>query len=302
MKNDNALISRYILDNLYDGVYVVAPDRKIIYWNNGAEHITGYDSPEVIGKPCWDNLLIHVDGSGQNLCHTQCPLLDTINDGKLREEEVYLHHKDGHRVPVLVRVLPVRGLDNQIIGGVEIFSDNTSRVMLQEKIDELQRMNTLDKLTKIFNRGYIEIQMTSELSKMQRYGWPLGVLFIDIDHFKEVNDTYGHEVGDKVLKMVASTMSSNSRPFDIIGRWGGEEFVAVLVNVTTKQINDIANRYRILVEQSKLFIESSVIQVTISIGATLAQPTDKIEGLIDRADRLMYKSKLAGRNRITMDQ
>jgi diguanylate cyclase (GGDEF)-like protein/PAS domain S-box-containing protein len=302
MKKDGALFHQYILDNLYDGVYVVAPDRKIIYWNNGAERITGYGCPEVIGKRCCDNLLIHVDGKGLNLCHTQCPLVDTINDGKLREEEIYLHHKDGHRVPVLVRVVPLRGLDNQIVGGIEVFSDNTSRVMLRERINELEKMNMLDKLTKLSNKGYVEIQMTSELAKMQRYGWPLGVLFIDIDNFKNINDTYGHEIGDKVLKMVASTISSNSRLFDLIGRWGGEEFIAILVNVTTRQVYDIANRYRILVEQSKLFIESSIVQVTVSIGATVAQPTDTVEGLIDRADRLMYQSKLAGRNHVTTDQ
>lgn len=302
MRKDNTLFHQYILDNLYDGVYVVAPDRKIMYWNNGAERITGYGSPEVIGKRCWDNLLIHVDSEGVNLCHTQCPLVETINDGKLREEEIYLHHKDGHRVPVLVRVLPLRGSDNQVAGGIEIFSDNTTRVMLRERINELEKVNMLDQLTKLSNRSYVELNMTSELTKMQRYGWPFGVLFIDIDNFKNINDTYGHEIGDKVLKMVASTISSNSRPFDIIGRWGGEEFIAILVNVTTKQVYDIANRCRILVEQSKLFIESSIVQVTVSIGATVAQHTDTVETLIDRADRLMYQSKLAGRNHVTIDQ
>ena len=300
--NTDALFHQYILDNLYDGVYVVDPDRTIIYWNNGAERITGYGSPEAIGKRCFDNLLIHVDGKGLNLCHTQCPLAQTISDGKLREQELFLHHKDGHRVPILVRVVPLRGPDNRIVGGIEVFSDNTSRLMLRHRIDELERANMLDRLTNLSTRDHVDAQMTSELAKMQRYGWPFGVLFIDIDNFKHINDTYGHEIGDRVLKMVASTLSSNSRPFDTIGRWGGEEFVAILVNVNTAQIYDIADRFRMLVEQSKLFIRPAVVQVTISVGAAVAQPEDSIAGLIDRADKLMYQSKLAGRNRVTMDQ
>ena len=300
--NTDALFHQHILDNLYDGVYVVDPDRTIIYWNNGAERITGYGSPEAIGKRCFDNLLIHVDGKGLNLCHTQCPLAQTISDGKLREQELFLHHKDGHRVPILVRVVPLRGPDNRIVGGIEVFSDNTSRLMLRHRIDELERANMLDRLTNLSTRDHVDAQITSELAKMQRYGWPFGVLFIDIDNFKHINDTYGHEIGDRVLKMVASTLSSNSRPFDTIGRWGGEEFVAILVNVDTAQIYDIADRFRMLVEQSKLFIGPAVVQVTISVGAAVAQPEDSIAGLIDRADKLMYQSKLAGRNRVTMDQ
>ena len=302
MKTDDALFHRYILDNLYDGVYVVAPERRIIYWNAGAERITGYSSAEVTGKRCFDNILIHVDGKGVSLCHTVCPLAQTIGDGKLREQELYLHHKDGHRVPILVRVVPLKGPENEVIGGIEVFSDNTSRLMLRHRIDELEKANMLDHLTELSSRSHVEIQMTSELAKMQRYGWPFGVLFVDIDNFKRVNDTYGHEIGDRVLKMVASTMSSNSRPFDMVGRWGGEEFVAILANVTPEEICGIANRYRILVEQSKLFIGPSVVQVTISIGATVAQSGDTISGLVSRADKLMYQSKLAGRNQVTMDQ
>jgi diguanylate cyclase (GGDEF)-like protein/PAS domain S-box-containing protein len=299
---DDSLFHKYILDNLYDGVYAVTPERKIIYWNNGAERISGYNCSEVIGKRCMDNILIHVDGQGLNLCQTQCPLSQAMTDGKLREHEVFLHHKDGHRVPVLLRVLPLRGRDDEIVGGVEIFSDNTSRMMLRHKIDELERSNMLDKLTNVSSREHLEMQIASELSRMRRYGWPFAILFIDIDNFKHVNDTYGHEMGDKVLKMVASTMSSSSRHSDVVGRWGGEEFIAILVNVTPEQIHDIAERYRILVEQSRLFTESTIVQVTVSIGSTTALPTDTIGDLIGRADKMMYESKLAGRNRVTVDQ
>ena len=297
---DDSLFHKYILDNLYDGVYAVTPERTIIYWNNGAERISGYSQAEVTGKRCMDNILIHVDGEGLNLCQTQCPLSQTMKDGKLREHEVFLHHKDGHRVPILLRVLPLKGPDGETTGAVEIFSDNTSRMMLRHKIDELERANMLDKLTKVSSRDHLEMQIASELARMQRYGWPFALLFMDIDNFKLVNDTYGHEIGDQVLKMVASTMASNSRHSDVVGRWGGEEFIAVLANVAPEQIYDIAERYRMLVEQSRLFIGASAINVTVSIGATTAKATDTIGDLIGRADKLKYESKLAGRNQVTV--
>jgi len=302
MENDDMLFHKDILDNLYDGVYVVTPARTIIYWNKGAERITGYSSEEVVQKRCQDNILIHVDSQGRNLCTTHCPLELTMHDGKLREQEIFLHHKDGHRVPVLVRGVPLRDSSNKIIGCTEVFSDNTTRLLLEERIKELEKANMLDTLTKLSNRRHLESTLYSELSRFQRYEVTFGVLFIDIDNFKAINDTYGHEIGDKVLKMVANTISSVSRPFDTIGRWGGEEFIAIISNVNAIQGHDIANRYRILVEQSRLFIGSSTIHVTVSIGSTISRQTDTLEGLVDRADKLMYQSKLDGRNRVTMDQ
>jgi diguanylate cyclase (GGDEF)-like protein/PAS domain S-box-containing protein len=296
------LFHQNVLDSLFDGVYVVSLDRSITYWNKGAERIAGYSSQEIVGRRCFDNLLIHIDGTGLSLCHGLCPLARTMKDGETRQQELFLHHKDGHRVPVMVRVVPLRGPDGRIIGGIEVFSDNTSSLLLRHKIEELEKANMIDGLTRLCTRGHVEVQMASELAKMGRYGWTFGVLFVDIDNFKRINDTYGHEIGDKVLKMVASTLSLNSRPFDTIGRWGGEEFVGVLVNVDAAQVFDIADRLRILVEQSKFFLGPSAIHVTVSIGATVARPDDTMSVLVDRADKLMYQSKLAGRNRVTADR
>ena len=97
-----------LLDNLTDGVYFVDRERRIVYWNKAAERITGFSKSEVIGCRCLDNILTHVNEEGGNLCHSGCPLAQTIEDGKSRKADVFLHHKDGHRQPVLVGVAPVR--------------------------------------------------------------------------------------------------------------------------------------------------------------------------------------------------
>ena len=290
-----------ILDNLYEGVYFVDTKRIITYWNKGAERISGHKSDAIIGTACWDNILMHVNDEGMNLCQGDCPLQQTITDGKTHETEAYLRHKDGHRVPVIIHTAPILDTSGEITGGVEIFSDNSFGKAANQRIEALQKMTMVDVLTQIGNRRYVEMDLNAKLAEAQRYGWTFGIAFIDIDHFKMVNDTYGHDVGDEVLKMVTRTLSNNSRLFDVVGRWGGEEFIAIITHITGTKLYPIANRYRALVEQSRLSVNSNVIQVTISIGATIAKVNDTADTLVKRADELMYQSKLSGRNRVTVD-
>jgi len=299
--SDSDHFYKSVLDNLYDGVYFVDKDRKITYWNKGAERLTGYSAEEAVGSHCADNLLNHITDLGVNLCRGDCPLAQSIKDGTLREAEVYLHHKEGHRVPVLVRTSPLRNEDGVIIGGVEIFNDNSMLVSSKKQIELLQELAVIDDLTTVGNRRHIETSLAERIDEFRRYGWGFGVLFIDIDHFKEVNDRFGHDVGDSILKMVAKTVMLGIRLGDTIGRWGGEEFIAVLSNVEERQLRRVAERTRMLVEKSSVLVGTESVQVTVSIGATLGKRGDKAAALIKRADQLMYRSKLGGRNRVTTD-
>ena len=124
-----------LLDGLYDGVYFMDKGQRILYWSKGAERITGFAANEVIGSHCSDNVLIHVDDRGRRLCQSDlCPAFKTIKDGKRREAEIYLHHKNGHRLPVLTRILAVRGSNGDVIGAVEVFTDNRLAVETKKRI------------------------------------------------------------------------------------------------------------------------------------------------------------------------
>ncbi len=292
---------RGILDNLHDGVYFVDMNRRITYWNKGAEKITGYESSEAVGRSCSDNLLVHIDDDGVNLCKAGCPLAQTLMDGRERETEAYLQHKDGHRLPVFIRVSPLRDSGGRIVGAVESFSDNSSKAALLQRIDQLQKESLVDPLTGLANRRCIDMKLHSRIDEMRRYGWPCGVLFLDIDNFKIVNDTYGHNVGDGVLMLVARTLSSNLRAHDLLGRYGGEEFVAIITQVDMAQLHSFADRLRVLVENSHHDTEYGTIRVTVSIGATVVRPDDTVEAAIKRADLFMYNSKIGGRNRVSTD-
>jgi len=295
-------VYRNLLDSISDGIYFVDRDRKIVFWNRGAEAITGYDRSEILESHCHSGKLRHLDLAGNDLCRGKCALALTIEDGLQREEEVFLHHKDGHRVPVSIRVSPVRGGDGAVSGAVEIFQDISSRISDSERIEQLQKMAFLDDLTGIASRRYLEMRLRDRFGEMDRFHWTFGILLIDIDHFKRVNDTYGHNVGDRMLKMIATTLSACTRSFDLVGRWGGEEFLALVASVDVGHLAAIGNRYRLLVEKSSLPMpEGPALHVTISVGGTLARKEDTEETLLERADRLMYRSKASGRNRISLD-
>ena len=289
-----------ILENLHDGLYLVDRNRVITYWNKAAEQISGFNANEIVGKSCSDNILTHIDNDGNCLCTGMCPLAATMADGKPRETVMYMHHNDGHRIPVSVRVSSLTDSNGNIIGGIELFTNISNQATNELKVKELEKLALLDNLTQLANRNYIERDIQSRYEAKIRYNMPFGILFIDIDHFKKVNDIYGHDVGDDVLKFVANTFVSNARPFDLYGRWGGEEFIGIIHDINGKELKLLGNRLRLLIKNSYIIHENKKLYVTISIGATLINENDTIDRLIKRADTLLYKSKAAGRNCLTI--
>lgn len=291
---------RVLLDNIKDGVYFTDKNRKILYWNKGAEELTGYKKEEIIGKRCQDNILKHIDDKNKELCIDSCPLDWTIKTGTPHKAEIYFHHKDGHRVPASVYCTPIFNNKNEIVGAVEIFRDNTYVKSLRDRIKYLEEAALLDELTKLSNRRFLELTILTKILETRRYNRSYGVIFVDVDNFKSINDTYGHSIGDKVLMMVASTLRSNVRFYDVVGRWGGDEFVLVVELKNQEDLKNIAQKIQNLVEQSYIDFKSKKIQTTLSIGATTIALKDTIETVIARADNLMYESKKRGKNNITI--
>ena len=296
---DNNLFYRNVLENLYDGVYFVDKYRKITFWNKGAERISGFDASEVQGSFCYNKILRHVDDNGKDLCSDLCPLQKTIEDGQMRETKVYLHHKKGHRVPVNIRSMAIYE-GEEIVGAGEVFFDDSEKRDMLEDIKNLESMAMKDKLTGLNNRRYTEIFLDSRMRELMALGIPFGVAMLDIDKFKDFNDTYGHDVGDEVLRTVSMSMNSITRKTDLVSRWGGEEFLAVFSGLEEEGLGIVCEKMRMLVEKSTLGNSDENIKVTISIGATMAGKEDTIEGILKRADDLLYESKENGRNRVTL--
>ncbi len=290
-----------ILSYLYEGVYVVDADRKIVFWNRGSEKITGYKSSEVINHFCHDNILQHVTADGTQLCFGGCPLHDTLKTGRINEADVFLHHKDGHRVPVTVKAIPVYDVNKNIVAAIEVFTDSRYKKATYDENRKLKELLITDELTKISNRRYLEFFLKNFISEAKEFNLTFGILFLDIDNFKKVNDTYGHNIGDEILKLISQTLKVNVRGEDKVGRWGGEEFIAVLKVDNLIELEVIASKLCLLVANSFYTLEDDKkLSVTISIGGTMYQEGDDSNSLISRADSNMYISKELGRNRVTI--
>ncbi len=163
--------------------------------------------------------------------------------------------------------------------------------------DEIYRLTTVDGLTQIFNRRYFEETLEREISRCNRYGRVMSLVLIDIDHFKQINDTYGHLAGDYILKQIASTIRTKIRREDIFARYGGEEFAIILPEIDGHNAHIFAEKIRRVVETTDFHFEEAKIPVTISIGvATLDPEEPSAAALIKRADERLYEAKAAGRN------
>lgn len=289
-----------VLDELFDGVYFTDRDRRITYWNRGAEVISGFSAAEVVGRRCMDGILAHVDAHGSELCHGPCPLAMTMADSRTRECQIYLHHKEGHRVPVNVRTLPIRDPGGAVIGGAEVFEDAAREHRMRREIAELRRAAELDALTEIPNRRYLDLQVRAKLREQREFASPFGVLLCDVDRFKAFNDSHGHAAGDAVLRTVARTLAGGVRALDVAGRWGGEEFLVVAANATAEALEALGERLRALVGTSVVTAGDRTLSVTISLGGAAATAGDTPEALLARADAALYRAKEAGRNRMQL--
>jgi len=285
-----------LLSQLFEGAYVVDKNRKIIYWNTASETITGYGADDVVDHHCYANILQHISEEGVELCRSGCPLHRTLKTGESQQARVYLRHKEGHRIPVSIKSMPIYDDKNIIVAALELFSDERHRKVVHEDFRALQNKVMTDDLTKIPNRRFLDFNLKQALDATETLSLSVGLLFIDIDHFKKVNDTYGHTVGDEILSLVARSLESNLRTGDIITRFGGEEFVGMFKNVSLEHLTTIAEKLRMVVAHSAHRHQGEQLRVTISIGGTLLQKNDTVETFLQRADKHMYDAKINGRD------
>jgi diguanylate cyclase (GGDEF)-like protein len=157
-----------------------------------------------------------------------------------------------------------------------------------------------DPLTGLPNRRHLDAALAARLEDLRRYGWPFGLLIADIDHFKAVNDHYGHDAGDAALRSVAATIGGGVRSGDIAGRWGGEEFVVLANGGDERSLGEIAERLRALVASSRVMVGGSQVSIRISVGAAAAHRSDGPHELLARADAALYDAKAAGRDRVVV--
>lgn len=183
----------------------------------------------------------------------------------------------------------------------DVTDSAVNKIAQQQANKQLQNLSRTDHLTTLFNRGYWELRLIQEFKRFDRYEQPSSLIMLDIDHFKKINDSYGHTVGDEAIRAVSRIIKEQIRDLDIAGRYGGEEFGIILTNTNGDGACVFAERLRTTIEQLTIYAEGHEIKFTVSLG--VAELNDQLHDhrhWIERADQGLYKSKEGGRNRCTM--
>lgn len=292
-KNDS------FLEVFLDAYCVVDLSGKVVAFNEAFTELCGesYKKIQKIGNFC--ELL------KTELCPSQCPATQIFTSEKaIRLDELTGSTKAYPDLHMILSGVPVFAGNHQLVGSLITVRNVSAESELQKKYDERKKDSITDGLTRLFNKVYTENVLLRAIKASFRDGQAVSVLFCDIDHFKKINDTHGHQAGDYVLALVAQMLKGESRESDIVGRFGGEEFVVVMQNTDENGVKVFGERFRTRVETTGFAFGGKKIPVTVSCGtATFKEkwdPTHVAETvtkeIVSRADTALYYSKENGRN------
>ncbi len=283
---------RFITENTHDVVWQLDRNFRFTYINGADERMRGYGRDEVIGSD-FRELLTASGKSVFDLAVLPVPAAANMPASAINFE-VELGCKDGSRVWAEINCTPIHDQHAQIIGYIGVTRDSTERRQHRERLRE---QTIRDPLTGLFNRRYLDESLPRELARARRENTPLSVVMLDIDHFKRLNDGYGHLAGDAVIRRLGALISKGARGGDLPCRYGGEEFLLVLPNMGIEAAVARAEQWRESFQQLSMQIGGESVSATFSAGVA-AYPLhgEAVEPLIQAADKALYAAKNAGRN------
>ncbi len=277
-------IFRAVLDSLQTGVYLVGRDGTILFWNDGAERITGFRRHEVIGRSCRENILVHCNERQCALCGAGCPLIGTMHEGKASEAHVFFRHKAGHRVSVHVRTSPFRDQKGLIAGTAESFDEQIAGSEAKNCQINLAAHGCLDAITGVMNQALTRSYLREHLAFFTEYDLPFGILAIRIEELERFRTAHGREAGDDILHVVAETMKRALGTAGFLGRWAENEFVAIVPNCTGAELNKACDSIQTSVNSAEIQWWGDLLSVTVSVRRAMVQREDTIESVLERAE------------------
>ncbi|MPY23860.1 sensor domain-containing diguanylate cyclase [Shewanella sp. YLB-07] len=283
-----------VIDAAFDGIITMDDKQRIQLFNHASENIFGYSANEIIGKSITKLMQKKFRSSHSNYIK-QFADSDIQSRDMLSRVMIMAVKKDKSEFPVEITISKI-----SINGKIEftaIIRDISNRIAFIEK---LQHQVNTDNLTGLYNRNYFDTQIKDIYHQYKRFGHSFCVLMLDLDKFKVVNDTYGHLIGDKVLQEFAKKAQEVLREVDLLVRFGGEEFIALLPNTQLEAAKDVANRIRNCISQQMVLSQNhEPVTFTVSIGVAEIATDDDTESIVKRADEGLYRAKKSGRNRVS---
>ena len=296
---------RFIAEHAADVIWTMdIPSERFTYVSPSVLQLRGYTPEETLAQPAGEAL------TPESAALIRASLLKSIAEWKAGRQpiaprvlELDQPHRDGHLVPTEVVTTLHPNAEGHLVSVLGISRDITERrraeQRLREELSSLEQLASTDPLTLAWNRRHFEEVVEGEMHRSDRYGHPLAMLLLDIDHFKRVNDTFGHSEGDRVLSGVADCVRAAIRISDSLTRWGGEEFIVLMPNTGLTSATTLAERIR---EGIAAHTFEGIGSITASIGLAEYLPSAPLAAWLERTDQAMYQAKQEGRNRVVADQ
>jgi diguanylate cyclase (GGDEF)-like protein/PAS domain S-box-containing protein len=286
---------RAIFDHVRDyAIYTIGLDGRVESWNRSINRLGQWQEADVVNR----HMSLFFPPEEVDRAAVDHILAKALEAGSY-EVETWRRRRDGSRFwgNTVVTVMP--DPDGVPDGYVVVTRDMTERKRME---DELQRLALSDPMTGAGNRRFGMMRLREEISRFERDGTALSVALVDIDHFKQINDTHGHGVGDDVLTGLVRMLDAVVRRADIVVRWGGEEFLVILPNTSADAAHQLAERARDMIARWAVDSPGQQLRVTVSIGVAMLGQADggEEDALLQRADAALYQAKEAGRNRVAM--
>lgn len=297
-KDPEAMFYRKLLEAMHDAAVLVDGSLKVILWNQAAARLTGIP-PASIEHKRWRAELINLrDEGGKVIDDSNCPVREAVRTGvPTPRRRLSILGRGGQRVEVEAHFVPVINRWGAPQGAALLMNDASNQVTLEEQVQSLHEKAARDPLTQVANRAEFDQALTSYINSHLERRLPCSLILCDLDHFKQVNDTFGHQAGDEVLVAFATLLRRHCRRGDLVARYGGEEFALLCADCATTTAARRADELRLELAATQ-FPELDGRSITSSFGVTELQAGDTPETMLRRADRALYQAKDKGRNMV----
>jgi len=281
---DDSEICRGILERLPVGLCMVDLQKRIVLWSDGAERLTGHLRHEVLGHSCIAEALLHCDQPGCEFCGEECPLARAMKTAQPAEATGFLHHKEGHEIPVRLRAVPIHNGHGSIIGAVETFEDGQFADSGGWE-HKLKMPACVDEVTGLPNHAMMHSRLRETLGTFHEVQVPFGVLCFRLEGLAHFRAAFGPEAAAALLRAVARTFEGALWKSDFVGRWSDDQFLVILNGCREHALGSVGERLRRMLANDSIEWWGERRSLRASVAQVMAQPEDTLERLLDRLQK-----------------
>jgi diguanylate cyclase (GGDEF)-like protein/PAS domain S-box-containing protein len=277
-------IYRDILNSLQIGVSVIDLQQKIVFWSDGAEQITGYARIDVLGHSCRENILLHCNHEGCEMCAGKCPMAAALHDAKPVESMTrFIHHRSGHWTPVHSWSIPLRDKHGSILGIIQTFEPEFAMNGPDPNDQSMRERGCLDSTTELPNHAMMQSHLRETLGTFAELKIPFGIVCLEVQCLNQFRSRYGQEATSSILRVLARTLRNSVWPTDFVGRWSDDRFLVILSGCDAEALKTVSQRMLRMTASATIEWWGEELSMAILIEYTSGLPGDTVESLLQRA-------------------